>query len=207
MASPFDKSTTPGPENDPWVTVAKILRPHGLRGTFRLKPLTGAVDDLIESEIEEFHIRQNGVIVKTLHRASATLNGDLIHMKFKEITRRSEAEVFTNAELVIPEELRWDLPEGEYYADDLKNLTLVDSETGEVVGMCLECVEGTAHDYLRIHLTGKPEHTELLPFVDEFVQELDLEQGVVKVSIPLGLFDAPPPSPQRHLKPMEEDEE
>jgi 16S rRNA processing protein RimM len=187
--------------SDPWIAVAKILRPHGLRGTFRLKPLTGNDDDLIEEGIEEFNIRLNDKIVRTVKLDSIKLCGDLLHAKFLGVKDRTEAEQYTNGELVIRESQRWDLEEGEYYTDDLKNLTLLDHETGEVVGVAIEAMTGPAHNYLLIARLDDLKKTEYLPFIPEFVMDLDLKKKTARVAIPDGLFDPPPPPPQLHAKP------
>ncbi|MGF1573191.1 MAG: ribosome maturation factor RimM [Sumerlaeia bacterium] len=196
-------SETPSPDPtsdhnapDDWVAVARILRPHGLRGTFRLKPLTGNDDDLVHQEIDAYYIRMNGEIVKKVEPDSVKLVGDLVHMKFKGIKDRTQAEVYTNGELVIRESQRWELEEGEFYTDDLKGLQLIDRDSGELVAVCIECVPGVAHSYFIIAEPADLKKTEYLPFIPEFISDVDLNAKTARVSIPEGLFAPPPPPPQ-----------
>lgn len=206
-SSPDQPTPQDDDPQDDWVAVAKILRPHGLRGTFRLKPLTGNDDDLVHVDVEEYSIRLNGKIVKTVHRTDAKLCKDLVHMKFKEVKDRTDAEVFTNGDLVIRESQRWKLEEGEYYTDDLKNLSLVDDETGEVVGVALEVVPGVANNFLLIAKLDDLKKTELLPFIPIFVPKVDIKTKTARVNIPDGLFDPPPPPPEKRMPAPREDQD
>lgn len=173
---------------DHWVLVAKILRPHGLRGTFRLKPETRSPQDLVDCPIEKFYIRQNGKIVQELTKISAKIHKDLVQMKFKEISDRTGAEKFVNNELVIEESERWDLPEGEYYVDDLVGLTIRNNQN-EDIGKVVSAQEGTAHDYLQIELSNFENQKALLPLIPEFVLKVNLEEKYVNLDIPEGLFE------------------
>jgi len=173
---------------DHWVLIAKILRPHGLRGTFRLKPETRSPQDLVDCPIDKFYIRQNGKIVQELTKVSAKMHKDLVQMKFKEISDRTAADKFINNELVIEESARWDLPEGEYYVDDLVGLT-IRNEKNEDVGKVVSAQEGAAHDYLQIELNAFENQKALLPLIPEFVLEVNLEEQYVYLEIPEGLFE------------------
>ncbi len=177
------------PNQDDWVAVAAVLRPHGLRGVFRLKPLTRAPEDFLEAPLENLRVRRSGRVAEELKLVESRLVGNgLIHATFEGISDRTTAEKFVNCELVIPEADRWELPEGEYYIDDFAGLEVRDSGSGEPLGTVKTAREGAAHDYLVLKLAGVAEET-LLPILPQFVQRVDIAGGFVEVTIPEGLTD------------------
>ena len=180
---------TPENQADPWVTVAVVLRPHGLDGTFRLKPLTRQADDLIEAGFRQFRLRRKGVVEEApLVMRDCVVRLGLLYAHFDGITDRSGAEKYTNCELVIRESERWELPEGEYYADDLAGLE-ARAEDGALLGKVLRADNGAAHDYLILDLIQAPGRETLLPILPEFVPRVDIVGGFVTVRIPEGLLD------------------
>ena len=75
--------------------------------------------------------------------------------------------------------LRGEMPEaeeGEYYWDDLIGLEVVNGE-GAALGKVTGLLETGAHDVLQV--TGERER--LIPFVDAYVREVDLEAGRIVV--------------------------
>lgn len=179
-------------EGEPWVAVALFQRPHGLRGTTRVRPLTNGVDDFLEMPNREFRVRRNGRVdenqVLTLDWMEPDAE-DTVRVKFKEIGDRTEADRYTNAELVIRESERWALDEGEYWHDDLAGLTVLDDRSGAMLGRVSHATDGLAHDYLVLLLDAAPGRETLLPLVPEFVRDVDLTGGTVRVLIPDGLLD------------------
>ncbi len=174
---------------DDWVTIAVILRPHGLRGVFRLKALTRTPEDLVEAPLEELRVRRNGRLAEELVLTEArVMENGIIQARFEGINDRTAAEKFTNCELVIPESERWELPDGEYYIDELSGLEARSSETGEKIGTVKTAREGAAHDYLVLKLDGVPEET-LLPIIPQFVSRVSVAEGFAEVTIPEGLTD------------------
>ncbi len=180
---------TPTNETDSWVAVARVLRPHGLRGTFRLKPLTRDLDDLLEAPVRTFHVRRGSTIEGTLTVDSMKLAKDVILAKFQNIKDRSEAEKYINTDLVISEAERWDLPDGQYYIDHLEGIDVRDAKTGQVIGKVKTAREGAAHDYLVLELEAVPGKETLLPIHPEFVKRIDIGGKFAEVTIPEGLLD------------------
>ncbi|MCB2155689.1 ribosome maturation factor RimM [bacterium] len=180
---------TPDNQSDPWVAVAVVLRPHGLDGTMRLKPLTGQDDDLLQVGIRQFRVRNKGrVMDEPLTLRDGTLRQGLLYVHFEGIHDRTAAEKFTNCDLVIPEDERWDLPAGEYYADDLVGLEVRD-EAGKPIGKVLRADNGSAHDYLILSLEGVKAKETMLPLLPDFVPLMNIADGFVEVRIPEGLLD------------------
>jgi 16S rRNA processing protein RimM len=177
------------PAGDDWVTVAVMLRPHGMHGMCRLKPLTRNPEDFLDAEPAKLKVRRNGRIEGELTFEEMELvDGGIIFARFAEIADRTAAERYVNCDLVIPESERWPLTEG-YYVDHLVGLELRDT-TGKRIGEVITGRDGAAHDYLAIRLDGAVWQGELLlPLIPQFVHKIDIEGKYAEVTIPEGLAD------------------
>lgn len=173
-----------------WVAVAVMLRPHGMHGVCRLKTLTRTPDDFLDAAPEKLRLRRNGRLEGELTvEELSIMDSGIVHARFSEVADRTAAERLTNCDLVIPESERWELPEGEYYADHLAGLELRDA-AGRKIGTVVGADEGAAHDYLVLRLDdAKTKGNLLLPLVPQFVHKVDVRGGFVEATIPEGLAD------------------
>jgi 16S rRNA processing protein RimM len=118
-------------------------------------------------------------------RAGRVQGGRLV-LSFEGVPDRNAVELLRNTMLVAevdPDELPDD-PD-EYYDHQLEGLK-VRSVDGVELGVVEQMVHGPAQDLFVIR---RPEGGELLlPFIAEFVPEIDLEDGVVLVDPPEGLL-------------------
>lgn len=174
---------------DKWVAVGVVARPHALDGGVLVKPFTRSSEDFIEAPLERVRLRRKGQIVGTLTIASMSIHKGLPYVFFEEVVDRNGAEEIVGAELVIHEDERWELGEGEYYIDDLAGIEVVDTAAGRSYGPVLKAEEGAAHDYLLFAHPDKPGQQVRLPLVKEFVLSIDLKAGRAEVRLPEGLLD------------------
>ncbi len=187
--SPSDVQKTGRAPAD-WVAVAVVMRPHGLHGVMRLKPLTRSAEDLAEAPVTSFSLRAaDGKIVRKLTSTERWVREGIVMATFEEIADRTAAEQYTNMELVIPEADLWPAEEDEYYVNQLEGLEVRDAETGRRLGIVRSAQEGAAHDYLLLRLDEKPDRDTLLPLIPQFVPRVLLAEGRVEVTIPPGLVE------------------
>ncbi len=74
--------------------------------------------------------------------------------------------------------------EGTYYHYQLIGLSVY--ERGILMGHVCSVVESLTYDYLEVEKSGK--HV-LVPFIREFIKQVDLEAGKVFTNCPVGLWD------------------
>lgn len=173
-----------------WVAVAVVIRPHGLRGALMLKALTRTQEELLEAPLEVVHLRQRGRILQTLTLTRLGLHKGLPMAYFEGVADRTAAEQLVGCELVIPEDERWDLEEGQFYHDELIGIAVVERSTGRSLGTVLRVMDGPAHDYLVFPHPDGSGREVLLPFVhDVFVLLIDMEERRVEVALPEGLLE------------------
>mgnify|MGYP001011272273 FL=1 len=109
----------------------------------------------------------------------------LVILKFKGVEDRNAAESLKGKYLNITEADLKELPEGTYYIRDLIGVLVV-LESGEVLGTLTNVLQNFAQDLYEIDVNGKK---VLLPAVNEFVLDVDLESRRVTVRLPEGLLD------------------
>jgi 16S rRNA processing protein RimM len=162
------------------VVVGRIGRPHGVRGRVtvvaahsgRFQPGARFVTDEAEPR---------PLVVQTVGRHA---KGALI-LGFEGITDRSAAEELRGANLTIPHSARRQLEEEEFWPEELEGLE-VRSPEGARLGWVRGVVFGEAQDRLVLELV-EGRNVEV-PFVDELVREVRIEEGFLVIEPIEGLL-------------------
>lgn len=164
---------------DEYVAVGRVVRPHGVRGVL----LVAAISPLLESLREGSAIWlgdgqfQSRVSYIRPHRQRYLL-------ALEDLTDRSQAEAWREAEVSIGMEAGTELPEGSYFYWQVIGLQ-VRTESGEPLGGIASIIETGAND---VYVVKDDAGSEvLLPAIGEVVQEVDLEKGVMTVRLLDGL--------------------
>jgi 16S rRNA processing protein RimM len=152
------------------VPVARVLRAHGVRGELRVKlynPDSAALQRGVTLVLRPSSGAEQAVTV----RAARPARGELI-IGLQGVEDRNRAEALRGAELLVRREAL-PVPEpGSYYVFDLEGCAVVDRDSGQPQGRVAGVDNHGAHDLLRVH-QGETEW--LLPFVDAYVVDVDLE--------------------------------
>ncbi|MFJ5860329.1 ribosome maturation factor RimM [Pseudarthrobacter sp. NPDC092439] len=162
--------------------VARIGKPHGIRGEVTVQVLTDAPEDRF--------VPGTGFLVEPassgpLTVASARWNKDILLLAFEEVADRNKAETLRGAKLFIETaELDEDGDEG-WYEHELVGL---EARVGEaVVGRIAALNTMPVQDLL---VVATPEGDEILvPFVEEIVPEVNIDEGYILITPPPGLFE------------------
>jgi 16S rRNA processing protein RimM len=91
-----------------------------------------------------------------------------------------EIASFRGASVVVSRSERHQLPEDEYYADDLVGLTVKDTNGG-VIGKLCEVWETPANDVYQVLDDGGREI--LLPAIEDVILEVDIEGGTMVADV------------------------
>ncbi|MFD5908572.1 ribosome maturation factor RimM [Streptomyces massasporeus] len=166
------------------LVVARIGRAHGIKG-----------EVTVEVRTDEPELRLGPGAVLTTDPAGAgplTIETGRVHsgrllLRFEGVSDRSGAEALRNTLLIAeidPEEL----PEGddEYYDHQLMDLDVVTAD-GTEVGRITEISHLPSQD---LFIVERPDGSEvMIPFVEEIVTEIDLEEQRAVINPPPGLID------------------
>jgi len=164
------------------IRIGKIVGCHGIRGDLKLRPASDAdwVGNLREITLHQGKNSQPHKIKKSWK------HGNLVLVHLEGVDTRNAAELLIDATVFASRE---DLPEpdeGEFWADDLIGLKVVDAQTGRQRGVVKDLLSSSGQDYLEIQLDDSKE-TAIIPFQDHFFPEVDVEGGQVTIDL-LGDF-------------------
>ncbi|MCG7427771.1 ribosome maturation factor RimM [Helcobacillus sp. ACRRO] len=181
-------------ENTITVAVGTIGRAHGLKGEVAVMLRT----DIPEVRLADgavLDVNPAGVIgadttalPRTLTVTSTRIQQGRWYAKFAELRDRTAAEQVRGADLTVrldrDEEFEQD-PDA-WYPSELKGLPVVTAD-GTELGTVLDLEHYPAQDVLIVRAVSG--QRVMLPFVEELVPEVDLEQGRIVADPPGGLFD------------------
>ncbi len=165
-----------------FVTLGRIVRPHGIRGEVRIRPYgddpavfaeLGTLDLVGHGSRRVLRARPHGAVGIVLLEGVATMN---------------EAQALVGVEVGVPRERLPELEadDDEWYWVDLIGCRVVDAARGDL-GVVRELFETAAHPNLVVAREGKAEG--LIPFVEAFIREVDLEARRIDVELPEGLLE------------------
>ena len=162
--------------------VARIGKPHGIRGEVTVQVLTDAPEDRFIPGTE-FVVEPASSGPLTV--SSARWNKDILLLGFEEVADRNQAETLRGAKLFIETaDLDEDDDEG-WYEHELVGL---EARVGDqVVGKVTALNTAPAQDLLMV---TTPEGGEILvPFVEQIVPEVNIGEGYILLTPPDGLFE------------------
>jgi 16S rRNA processing protein RimM len=178
----LQQNHNPETEEQMQLQVARIGKPHGIRGEVTVQVLTDAPEDRFVPGTE-FLVEPAASGPLTV--SSARWNKDILLLGFEEVADRNTAETLRGAKLFIEtEELDGDDDEG-WYEHELVGL---EARVGtRVVGKVTALNTMPVQDLL---LVTTPEGAEILvPFVEQIVPEVNIEEGFIVLTPPDGLFE------------------
>jgi len=163
-----------------FLLVGRLGRPHGLDGTLQFQVLTDFPERLDEDAQVFVGKKKDPVRIQYLRT-----HGNKFLIRLESVESRDDAELFRNSEVFVRAADVPALPDGEYYQHQLLGL-LVMTVDGIELGSITEILSTGANDVLIVSAEGRKEI--LIPKTDETVREIDLEKGIVLVSLPAGLL-------------------
>ncbi len=151
-----------------FVTVGRIIKARGVRGEFKVLPLTYSLerfDDIsrvyvkVGDELREFSIEYT------------RCEGRLVVMKFPGIDAPEDVKPLLGRHLLIPEGESPPLPEGVYYYYQIVGLEVYTVE-GACLGRVTDIIE-TGSNEVYVVREGKKEY--LIPAIRGVIREIDIE--------------------------------
>ncbi|GAA1143007.1 ribosome maturation factor RimM [Nesterenkonia lutea] len=176
------------PDSAERLRVARIGKPHGIRGEVTAQLFTdepearlapGAV--LIRIPGDETSDRTTTLLTVTRQR----WNKSVCLLDFREVTDRNGAEALRGSTLYVEAPWQEDPEEEGWYSHELVGFTCLDT-AGLQLGTLKELITGAAQDLLVI--TSVSGEEVMVPFVEEIVPEVDVENRRILLDPPAGLF-------------------
>lgn len=150
------------------IVVGRIVGPFGVKGWVKLKTFTDSPEILRRQA--GWWIGRDG----DWHESGTVQtqqNGAMLLARFEGCETPEAALAYRGLEVGLPRESLPPAGANEFYLADLIGLEVVNME-GEVLGTLAELFSNGAHDVMRV-VDGEAER--LLPFIDRFVREVDID--------------------------------
>ncbi|MGP0224279.1 MULTISPECIES: ribosome maturation factor RimM [unclassified Paenarthrobacter] len=162
--------------------VARVGKPHGIRGEVTVQVLTDAPSERFVAGTE-FLVEPATAGPLTIR--SARWNKDILLLGFEEVPDRNGAELIRGAKLFIETDDLDEVDDEGWYEHELVGL---EARVGnQAVGRIAALNTMPAQDLLVVETPGGKEI--LIPFVDEIVPEVNVDGGYVLITPPAGLFE------------------
>lgn len=163
------------------ILIAKITTAHGIKGLVKLHYYGEDVNDT--ESYNPFYTSQSGHDTLTIHVKNAIKNGYVASVE--GVNDCNQAEELRNTELFIEENSLAKPDDDEFYQKDLIGCDVFEND--KKIGKVTAIDNFGAGDLLDIRpLSGQSFY---LPFKDEFVGEVNIQQKRIEVHIPEGLLE------------------
>jgi len=159
-------------KNSPYLTLGKIVSPHGLRGALKIYSLSDFPERLLE--LEEIYLLTDPEAATAQGpfrvEEAQPYKGRTFLIYLEGVEDRSAAEALGKLYLGLPIEQAVELPEDTFYARDLIGFAVVDT-AGTELGVVSELIQ-SHQDLIVLKTPLGSEHW--IPFVKAIVPEVDV---------------------------------
>ena len=167
-----------------YICLGKLLNTHGLKGELKIYSYSDFDDErfkvgntLYIKEGEEYL----PFVVATYRR-----HKDFPLVSFKDYQDINLIEQYKGNYIYINEEDRPALPDGRYYRPEIIGLNAFDEE-GNALGKIIS-IEETNGAQNNMRLLKENEEEVLIPFVEAFIKEVNVEEGTIIIRVVEGLL-------------------
>lgn len=165
------------------IVIGKIVNVVGLKGEVKVYSYAEEPDRF--ERLEKIFLgteEKNTEYVVTKVR----YKGDMVILTLDGVTDRNAAEALKESMVLMDEADLEELPEGVYYIKDLIGMKVV-SDSGVELGTLKDINTNTAQRVYEVARLGKPDI--LIPGVDEFILDTDMDNRVITVKVIEGLYE------------------
>ncbi len=169
-------------EKKQYLECAIIINTHGVRGDVKLESLCDSPEVL--ADLKRVFVLENGRYreIKVIH---TSIFKQFVLASLEGVTDMDQAAAMKGTTLYASRD-DFELEEGDYFIADLIGLPIIDVENGKTYGTVKEVINRGASD---IYVVKTPNGERMMPAVEEFVKNVDLDKGIFVKTIPGLLSD------------------
>jgi 16S rRNA processing protein RimM len=135
-------------------------------------------------DMKSFFLTKEKAVPKTLDIERLEITNKRIVVKFKGVNSIEAANLLNGYRVTIPKSERFELPEGQYYIDDLLTCQAFTVE-GELLGNLTDVWEMGPNEIYVVDYQGQE---LLIPVVDEFIKKIDIDAKRITVQLIDGML-------------------
>ena len=152
---------------DNYLVIGEIVKPQGVRGEVKLRPITCDVERF--DGLAQAYFKRGEDYVPVHIRASRRAQ-EAVFLTLEGVEDRDAAEALRGRELFVPRAEAAPLPEGRYYIADLIGMQVVD-EAGRELGRLADVMQAGGNDVYEVR--GK--RTFRFPALKRALRAVDVE--------------------------------
>ena len=183
---------TDSAEQPRYLQLARVLKPHGIRGDLRIQVVTSFPERIAGLEKifvgpapESYRASKEGLKPYRVTKSHRDKNDQwLIHLS--GIDSREAADTLREMHLFVALEDAVPLETDEYYLFQLMGLDIYDAADNRLLGKLSDVLETGANDVYVVR--GETLGEVLIPALEDTIQEVDLVAGKVVMRLPNGLL-------------------
>lgn len=163
--------------------VGTVVGTHGLRGDLKVRTETPNSEVLLDASEVQLCCTDGRRL--TADVAKASVHKQMILLKLKGYEHVNKVQELVGAKVFMALDELPDLDDDTLYWHQLEGLQVVDQATG-ALGVLTSIMETAGHD---LYVVRGPQGEVMFPAVEAFIEEIDLEQRVMRVKLPEGLIE------------------
>jgi len=152
-----------------FITVGEILKPQGIKGEIKIKPLTDDIERF--KKLKAVYIE--GVPYKIRSKRE---DGKFVYIGLFGVDDRNAAQTFAGKNLDIDEVNAVELEEGTFFIKDIIGCCVVDGE--KTLGKVTDVLQHGAADVFVID----GEKNMLFPFLNRCIDDIDVKNKIIKIN-------------------------
>lgn len=163
-----------------YLEAGKITGPHGIKGDIKITPWCNGCDFLCDFDGFYFDEGKNFIKIKF-----AKVHKNIVITHFDGIETIEQAEKL-RGKIIYINKNKVNLPEDEYFIQDIIGLDVFDKNTNELYGKITEVFKTGANDVYQV--TSKENKNYLIPVIKEVVIDIDIPGGKINIVPIKGIF-------------------
>lgn len=161
------------------IKIGKIVNAVALKGEVKIYHYSDYKERF--EELEYVYIEEKKTKIEKVRYIK-----DMAILKLEGANDRNAAEALKGKDVYIGEDQLRTLPEGTYYIRDLIGIQVTDDK-GQALGHLKDVLQNSAQDIYEIELENNK--TTLIPAVEEFILDINMQERVMKVKLIDGILD------------------
>ena len=160
-----------------FIEVGQIVNTHGIRGDVKIHPVDCEPDLICRCKTVYIGGTAYSPVQGRVHKSCVLMHLPGVEDMDTALTMKGKRVQIRRQDIKLPDDF--------FFAAELVGLQALDAETGEVLGTLKEVLPYPAHDVYRIVSEDKD---FMVPAVPVFVDDIDLEEGVIRIRMMEGLI-------------------
>ena len=148
-----------------FLEAGQIVNTHGIQGEVKIVPWCDSPEFLCQFDV--LYVDGKPVKIRSARIHKGNVN----------------AAMSMKGKTVFIDRTGVELPDGRHFIADLMGLDVIDAATDEKIGVVADVLTPPAHEVYVV----KGEHEYMIPAVDEFLAETNVEGGYIRVRLIEGL--------------------